>query len=170
MNPNVNDITTLSNVELSLSILNVTIKRCQYQPDTLIEILHIAQAQFGYLDQKVLLYITQQLQLPPSWVYGVATFYHLFSLIPKGKHHCVVCTGTACYVKGADALLAAIEQVKRCSLKPEDSAQSFSLATTRCLGTCGLAPIAVLDDVVYGKQTPEMVRDRVQSLLPNTLN
>ena len=72
--------------------------------------LHTAQELFGYLQNDLLHYIARGLKLPPSRVYGVATFYHFFSFIPKGKHTCVVCTGTACYVKGADALLEAVER------------------------------------------------------------
>ncbi|MDB9482951.1 NAD(P)H-dependent oxidoreductase subunit E, partial [Dolichospermum circinale CS-537/05] len=80
-----------------LKILDATIKRHQYQQDALIEILHRASELFGYLEADLLLYISHSLKLPPSRVYGVATFYHLFSLAPKGVHKCVVCTGTACY-------------------------------------------------------------------------
>ena len=85
-------------------MLDATIKRYQYQQDALIEILHRAPELFGYLEMDVLLYIAHSLKLPPSRVYGVATFYHLFSLAPSGVHTCVVCTGTACYVKGAHRL------------------------------------------------------------------
>ena len=85
-------------------------KRHRFAPDALIEVLHTAQELFGFLQNDILHYIAHGLKLPPSRVYGVATFYHFFSFAPKGKHTCVVCTGTACYVKGADALLAAIER------------------------------------------------------------
>lgn len=78
-------------------ILDATMKRHQYQQDALIEVLHKAQELFGYLENDLLHYIAQSLKLAPSRVYGVATFYHLFSLAPKGAHTCVVCTGTACY-------------------------------------------------------------------------
>ena len=80
-------------------------KRHQFQPDALIEVLHTAQELFGFLETDLLHYIAHGLKLPPSRVYGVATFYHFFSFAPQGEHTCVVCTGTACYVKGADALL-----------------------------------------------------------------
>src|SRR5262245_22002954 len=85
-------------------------KRHRYAPDALIEVLHTAQELFGYLGDDILYYVAHGLKLPPSRVYGVATFYHLFSLVSKGSHTCVVCTGTACYVKGANALLGAIER------------------------------------------------------------
>src|SRR5438067_8290925 len=91
-------------------ILDTTLKRCQFQQDALIEVLHKAQELFGFLERDVLWYVARGLKLPPSRVYGVATFYHLFSLRPAGEHTCVVCMGTACFVKGADRLLAVVEQ------------------------------------------------------------
>jgi bidirectional [NiFe] hydrogenase diaphorase subunit len=86
-----------------------TLKRFQYQQDALIEVLHTAQETFGYLDEDVLTYVAHQLKLPLSWVYGVATFYHFFSLKPQGEHICSVCMGTACYVKGSEVIMAALE-------------------------------------------------------------
>src|SRR3984893_16993932 len=91
-------------------ILDTTLKRCQFQQDALIEVLHKAQELFGYLEMDVLLYVARGLKLPPSRVYGVATFYHLFTLKPPGEHACVVCMGTACFVKGADKLLNAVQE------------------------------------------------------------
>ena len=84
-------------------MLDVAMKRHQFQPDALIEVLHTAQELFGYLDDDVLVYVGRSLRVPLSRVYGVATFYNFFSLKPQGEHTCVVCMGTACYVKGAGA-------------------------------------------------------------------
>ena len=91
-------------------ILEAHMKRHQFKQDALIEVLHKAQELFGFLEDDLLLFIAHRLKLPPSRVYGVATFYHFFTLKPKGAHTCVVCMGTACYVKGADKVLAAVEQ------------------------------------------------------------
>jgi bidirectional [NiFe] hydrogenase diaphorase subunit len=91
-------------------LLDAALKRHHYQQDALIEVLHTAQELFGYLRTDLLLYLAHGLRLSPSRVYGVATFYHLFTLAPKGEHTCSVCTGTACYVKGAEGILVAIEQ------------------------------------------------------------
>ena len=91
-------------------ILEATMKKHQFRQDALIEVLHAAQQLFGYLELDLLLFIARHLKLPPSRVYGIATFYHFFTLKPKGKHTCVVCTGTACYVKGADGLLAVLKR------------------------------------------------------------
>src|SRR5512141_1691762 len=91
-------------------ILDAHMKKHQFKHDALIEVLHKAQELFGYLEDDLLLFIAYRLRLPTSRVYGVATFYHFFTLKPKGKHTCVVCMGTACYVKGADKVLASIEE------------------------------------------------------------
>ena len=90
-------------------ILETQMKRYQFKQDALIEVLHKAQELFGFLDDGLLTFIAHGLKLPPSRVYGVATFYHFFTHKPKGEHTCVVCMGTACYVKGADQVLAALE-------------------------------------------------------------
>lgn len=147
--------------------LEATLKRHQYQQDALIEILHQAQDLFGYLDNDLLLYIAHSLKLPPSQVYGVATFYHSFSLAPKGIHTCVVCTGTACYVKGAAALLARLEHYIHLRAGETTADHQISLLTTRCLGACGIAPAVVLDGEVCGHQTPGSVCNRVKGWLKN---
>ena len=146
-------------------MLDATMKRHQYQQDALIEILHKAQELFGYLENDLLLYVAHSLKLPPSRVYGVATFYHLFSLAPKGIHRCVVCTGTACYVKGAAALLAAVEQSAQIHAGETTSDNQLSLSIARCLGACGIAPAVVFDGTVCGHQTPELVGDRLKEYL-----
>ena len=146
-------------------LLEATMKRLQYQPDALIEVLHKAQELFGYLSSDLLLYVAHSLKLPPSRVYGVATFYHFFSLAPQGQHTCVVCLGTACYVKGSATLLAAAERaagVKAGATTPDNR---LSLITARCLGACGIAPAAVFDGAVAGHQTIEALVARVRAAL-----
>ena len=143
-------------------LLEVTMKRHQYQPDALIEVLHTAQELFGYLEPDLLLYIAHSLRLPPSRVYGVATFYHFFSLEPKGAHTCVICMGTACYVKGAAGILTALEHETGLRAGSTAADGSLSLLTARCLGACGIAPSVVLDGAVAGHQTSEAVLERVK--------
>ncbi|WP_030006015.1 bidirectional hydrogenase complex protein HoxE [Picosynechococcus sp. NKBG042902] len=145
-------------------VLEVAMKRNQYRQDTLIEILHKAQEVFGYLEDEVLEYVARGLKLPLSRVYGVATFYHLFSLKPKGKHTCVVCLGTACYVKGSQELLNKIDEtlhIKPGETTPDDQ---ISLVTARCIGACGIAPAVVYDDEVCGKQNADQVMARLKQL------
>jgi bidirectional [NiFe] hydrogenase diaphorase subunit len=143
-------------------MLDASMKRHRFQPDALIEVLHTAQELFGFLQPDVLYYVAHGLKLPPSRVYGVATFYHFFSFAPKGKHTCVICTGTACYVKGADALLAAVEERLGTAAGKTTADGQVSLMTARCLGACGLAPVAVYDGEVAGVQTPEAAAQRTE--------
>jgi bidirectional [NiFe] hydrogenase diaphorase subunit len=143
-------------------LLDATMKRYRFAPDALIEVLHTAQQLFGYLQPDLLYYIAHSLKLPPSRVYGVATFYHFFSFAPQGKHTCVVCTGTACYVKGADRLLAAIEESLGIVAGKTTPDGAVSLMTARCLGACGLAPVVVYDGEVSGSQVPESAREHMK--------
>jgi bidirectional [NiFe] hydrogenase diaphorase subunit len=149
-------------------LLEATMKRHQYQPDALIEVLHKAQELFGYLSTDLLLYIAHSLKLPPSRVYGVATFYHFFSLAPQGEHTCVVCLGTACYVKGSASLLAAIEHEAGVKAGATTSDNRLSLITARCLGACGIAPAVVLDGEVAGHVTTEKLTEQVRAMLHKT--
>ena len=96
--------------DVRLKLLSAKIKKENGKADALIEILHTAQNAFGYLPINILKYITQELKIPPSRVYSTVSFYHFFSLKPKGDHTCLVCTGTACYVKGAQEILKEIQQ------------------------------------------------------------
>ena len=92
-------------------IVNATMRRHGHRPNALIETLHTVQEAFGFLDEDGLRYVALSLRAPLSRVYGAATFYHFFTLKPPGEHTCVVCTGTACYIKGAAALLDAVKRV-----------------------------------------------------------
>jgi bidirectional [NiFe] hydrogenase diaphorase subunit len=150
-----------------LKTLGATMKRHQYQPDALIEVLHTAQELYGYLDLELLVYIAQGLKLPPSRVYGVATFYHFFSLTPKGKHTCVVCMGTACYVKGAATLVKTVEDYAKVRSGETRADGKMSLVQARCIGACGIAPAVVLDGVVIGSQTPASIVNHLKGWLEN---
>jgi bidirectional [NiFe] hydrogenase diaphorase subunit len=142
----------------------MTMKRYQHSPDALIEVLHKAQSAFGYLEEDVLIHIARGLKLPLSRVYGVATFYHLFTLKPSGAHTCVVCLGTACYVKGSSKLVAALEAELGVQMGETTPDGKVSLMAARCLGACGLAPAMVIDGAVTGKQTPDTAIDKVRIL------
>src|SRR5258708_23556675 len=130
-------------------------KKYQFKQDALIEVLHKAQELFGYLEDDLLLFIACKLKLPASRVYGVATFYHFFTLKPKGRHTCVVCLGTACYVKGADKVLAAVEERTKIQAGETTTDNELSLLTARCIGACGIAPAVVYDGAVTPRATPE---------------
>jgi bidirectional [NiFe] hydrogenase diaphorase subunit len=144
-------------------LLDRAITKHQSRGDALIEVLHAAQGIFGYLENDLLIYIARALKLPLSRVYGVATFYHFFTLKPKGKHVFVLCTGTACYVKGAAKIQHAVEQCCKTRFGETTPDSKISLVSARCVGSCGLAPVAVLDDGVAGKLTPENAVERVRA-------
>ncbi len=143
-------------------ILEAHIKKHQFKQDALIEVLHKAQELFGFLDDDLLLFVAYRLKLPASRVYGVATFYHFFTLKPKGQHTCVVCMGTACYVRGADKLLAAVEQTTGIKAGETTADGKVSLLTARCIGACGIAPAVVYDGTVTPRQTPDSVLEHVK--------
>jgi bidirectional [NiFe] hydrogenase diaphorase subunit len=143
-------------------ILEAHMKKHQFKQDALIEVLHKAQELFGYLEDDLLLFIACKLKLPASRVYGVATFYHFFTLKPKGRHICIVCLGTACYVKGADRVLAAVEEKAKIKAGETTPDNELSLLTARCIGACGIAPAVVYDGTVTPRQTPESALDHVK--------
>ncbi len=133
------------------------IDRNKTQPGALLPILHEAQEIYGYLPIEVQQRVADGLGISLSEVYGVATFYSRFSLTPKGKHRVSVCLGTACYVKGADKVLAEVE--KKLGIKSGECTDDglFSIDSCRCVGACGLAPVMMIGEEVYGKLTPAMV-------------
>ena len=143
-------------------ILEVHIKKHQFRHDALIEVLHKAQELFGYLEDDLLLFVSHKLKLPPSRVYGVATFYHFFNLKPQGEHTCVVCMGTACYVRGADKVIAAVQE--QAKIKPGETTpdNKVSLLTARCIGACGIAPAVVYDGTVTPRATAESAVEQIK--------
>jgi bidirectional [NiFe] hydrogenase diaphorase subunit len=143
-------------------ILEAHMKKHQHRQDALIEVLHKAQELFGYLDDDLLLFVAHSLKLPSSRVYGVATFYHFFTLKPQGVHTCVVCMGTACYVKGSDKIAGTIQDFLK--IKPGETTpdNQISLLSARCIGACGIAPAVVYDGVVTPRQTPETALEQLK--------
>ncbi len=135
-------------------LVDRAMQRVQCRPDALIEVLHTAQEAFGYLSRELLAHVAAVLGIPESGVYGVATFYHFFTLQPPSEHSCVVCIGTVCHVKGGGELKDALE--KRFGVREGDTGCDgrLYLGTARCLGMCSLAPVMVLDDLVYGRESP----------------
>ena len=142
------------------SSIDSTMKRFKYEKDSLLEVLNAAQEIFGYLSRDLLIYISNQLNVPMSQVYGVATFYHMFTFEPQGEHNCIICKGTACHVKGADRIIEALSEEFNIAFGETTPDGLFSLTIARCLGSCGLAPVIVLDGQVHGKETPEVARRR----------
>lgn len=146
-------------------VADATMRRHGFAPSALIEALHAVQQSFGYLDEPALRYVAASLGVPLSRVFGVATFYHYFSMKPQGEHTCVICTGTACYIKNSPALLRAIEEALGVAPGETTADRKLSLLTARCLGTCGLAPAAVLDGQVVGRLKPAELVGRLRELV-----
>jgi bidirectional [NiFe] hydrogenase diaphorase subunit len=142
-----------------------TIRNLGQRPDALIQVLHAAQGMYGYLPLEVIRFVAKELRVSPSRAYGVATFYHFFSLRPKGEHSCLVCTGTACYVKGAQAVIDRIERDFDVKAGQTTSDNLLGLETARCIGACGMAPAVVFDEEILARVKP----DEVTALLRNKL-
>ena len=148
-------------------IVGATMRRLGYRRDALIEVLHAVQDSFGFLEDEALKYVAQCLKVPLSSVYGVATFYHFFTLKPHGEHSCVVCTGTACYIKGAPDILQAIADEFGIEDGETTSDGKLSVLSARCIGACGLAPAVIFDGDIAGKQSPDDVVNRLKRWFDN---
>jgi len=138
--------------------LQHTIDEFKDKEGPLMPIMHKAQEIFGYLPIEVQEYIAEALDIPMSDIYGVATFYSQFTLKPKGKYAIGVCLGTACYVRGSQMIID--EVIKELGIQPGNTTDDhkFSLTATRCLGACGLAPVMMINDEVYGRLTPSDIK------------
>jgi bidirectional [NiFe] hydrogenase diaphorase subunit len=138
--------------------LDDTLKRYDYEPTSLIQVLHAAQQLFGYLTTDVIRYVAAALKLPLSHVYGVITFYHFFTMVPRGKHQILVCRGTACHVRGAQVLMERLQQ--QLGIKEGETTKDnlLSLHSARCIGACSLAPAIAVGDDVYGKLSPDKIQ------------
>jgi NADH-quinone oxidoreductase subunit E/NADP-reducing hydrogenase subunit HndA len=117
----------------------------------LISVLHRAQSIFGYLPKEVQMFVGRKLDIPVSQVYGVVSFYSFFTMVPKGKYPVSVCLGTACYVRGADKVLDALKRELGIDVGQTTPDGKFSLDALRCVGACGLAPVVLVGDKVYGR-------------------
>ena len=137
--------------------IDEVIKRHQDQPGAIIAVLRESQDIVGYLPNELLDYISKGLNLPSSRVYGVVTFYSFFSLTPKGRHFIKVCMGTACYVKGIKETMGRIQEAYQLKEGGTTEDRRFTMAAVRCIGACGLAPVMVVDDDVYGAIAAEKV-------------
>ena len=144
-------------------MLERAMSRYHYSGDALIEVLHTAQELYGFLPPELLKTIARKLKLPPSRVLGVATFYHFFSLAPKGEHSVIVCLGTACYVAGSLGLLHVLEH--RCAKAGSTSPDGkVSVGGARCIGACGIAPAVIYDGRILGRVSPEQLHKELDRI------
>lgn len=138
--------------------LDAFIEQHPRQRDSLIPILHKAQEIFGYLPTEVQEHVAEALDLPAGEVLGVITFYHYFSTEPRGRHTINICMGTACYVRGAKKVAEALSEELGVGMGGTTPDRRFSLTSQRCFGACGLAPVIVIDDKVYGRVSAKKIR------------
>jgi bidirectional [NiFe] hydrogenase diaphorase subunit len=146
-------------------LIDATSKRLGHSRSALIEVLHTAQQVFGYLPTDLLQHVAKRLKIPPSQVYGVATFYQQFSFSPLGEHLFTVCMGTACYVKRAEDIISQVQATFGVGPGDTSGDGKLSVRAARCVGSCGLAPVVIIDGTVVGKESPEAVVERLHALL-----
>jgi len=137
-------------------------KTFENKPGELINVLHKTQHAFGYLPAEIQEVVAMELNVPLAKVYGVVTFYSFFSMVPKGKHPVSICTGTACYVRGAENVLAEFKKELKIEVGETTPDGMFSISCLRCVGACGLAPVVMVGDKTYGRVSPEMVKDIIK--------
>ncbi len=131
-------------------------------PGELINVLHKAQEHFGYLPAEVQEVIAQELDVSVAKVYGVVTFYSFFTMIPKGRYPISICTGTACYVRGAEKVLNEFKKQLDIQVGKTSDDGKFSISCLRCVGACGLAPVVMVGDKTYGRVAPEDVKKIIE--------
>jgi NADH:ubiquinone oxidoreductase subunit E len=130
----------------------------------LIEILHHAQRLFGYLPMEVQKFVAEELNVPINSVYGVVTFYNAFTMKPRGKYLINVCTGTACYVKGAPRIIQMLSEILKIELGETTPDKLFTLSAVRCVGACSLAPVFVIDEETFGRiETRKQLQNIIDS-------
>ncbi|MDR0206580.1 MAG: NAD(P)H-dependent oxidoreductase subunit E [Bacteroidales bacterium] len=131
------------------------------EPGELINVLHKTQDYLGYLPAEAQEVIGQELKIPTAKVYGVVSFYSFFTMIPKGRFPVSICMGTACYVRGAERILDELKHQLELNVGETSADGLFSLASLRCVGACGLAPVVLVGDKVYGRLAPDDVKNMV---------
>lgn len=139
--------------------LKAVCKEFNNKAGELINVLHKAQSIFGYLPAEVQEIIAEELNVAVAKVYGVVTFYSYFTMIPRGRNPISICTGTACYVRGADKVLNEFKRLLKLEVGETSADGEFSLNCLRCVGACGLAPVVLVGEKTYGRVSPDEVRN-----------
>ncbi|AIQ47184.1 NADH dehydrogenase [Paenibacillus sp. FSL R7-0273] len=147
----------MAEADRKLEQIKLAIDQFKQMKGALIPVLHEVQDVYGFLPEPVLQVVSAELDLPMSEIYGVASFYHFFSLTPKGEHVIHVCMGTACYIKGAQGILDRLSTELKVPVQGTTEDDKFTLEATRCLGACGLAPVLTIGEKVHGRLTPNAV-------------
>jgi bidirectional [NiFe] hydrogenase diaphorase subunit len=155
----------LSKADDRRAMLEKVMKEYDYQEGALLEILHKAQELYGYLSKDLLMELSGSLNIPPSHVFGVATFYSYFKFKPLGEHLVTSCLGTACYVRGVEEIILAIEHEFNFKRGESTADGKLSLFVTRCIGACAMAPNIIVDGEVIGKATKEGIMEQIRLLI-----
>jgi len=149
-------------IKLSESKINFVKDVCKSfgnKAGEVINVLHKVQGEFGYLPAEIQELVAKELNIPVSRVYGIVSFYSFFTMTPKGEHPIAVCLGTACYVRGAEKVLDELKRQLGINVGEVTPDGKFSLTCLRCVGACGLAPVIEVGEKVYGRMTPDRVKD-----------
>jgi len=144
--------------EKDVNTIKEICKSFDNKPGELINVLHKTQEHFGYLPAEIQEVVAQELNVSVAKVYGVVTFYSFFTMLPKGKNPISICTGTACYVRGADNVLQEFKRQLSIEVGQTTDDGKFSLSCLRCVGACGLAPVVLVGEKTYGRVSPEGVK------------
>ena len=145
--------------EAKVNFIKDVCKSFGNKPGEVINVLHKVQGEYGYLPAEVQELVAKELGIPVSRVYGIVSFYSFFTMTPKGEHPISVCLGTACYVRGAEKVLDELKRQLGITVGEVTPDGKFSLTCLRCVGACGLAPVIEVGDKVYGRMTPDRVKD-----------
>ena len=145
--------------EAKINFIKDVCKSFGNQPGEVINVLHKVQGEYGYLPAEVQELVAKELGIPVSRVYGIVSFYSFFTMTPKGEHPISVCLGTACYVRGAEKVLDELKRQLGIGVGEVTPDGKFSLTCLRCVGACGLAPVIEVGEKVYGRMTPDRVKD-----------
>lgn len=149
-------------IKLSESKVNFIKDVCKSygnRPGEVINVLHKVQGEYGYLSAEVQEVIANELNIPIARVYGIVSFYSFFTMTPKGRYPISICLGTACYVRGAEKVLDEFKRLLNVPVGGTTEDGKFSLNCLRCVGACGLAPVLMIGDKVYGRMTPDKVKE-----------
>lgn len=140
------------------------LEKYETNKENLIPILNDVQVKYGYIPKIAQLEISNYLNVPMAEIYGVITFYSRFTLEPKGKYNISVCLGTACFVKGSQAILDRLKERLNLEEGKTSADGKFSIDTTRCVGACGIAPVFTVNDEVYGHATVKKIDEMINEL------
>jgi len=144
--------------EAKFNELEAYIETLPTKKGELIRVLHKAQGIFGYLPEEVQKFVAKKMNVSTAKVYGVVSFYSYFTMTPKGEYDIAICLGTACYVRGAEKILDAIKRETGIEVGETTEDGKFSISALRCVGACGLAPVVMVNDKVYGRLTADMIK------------